>query len=497
MIIAGAGMAAALPGVVAAYSDLPVIGVPLRSSKSVGGGLDALLAIAQMPPGVPVACVSVDGSRNAAILAARILAQGGGYPQQPLSRIEVVISRYSRPAMTRIWSDEGRLERWLEVELAALDGWAEVGVVPAEAAREIRAKAQPPSPARVAEIEEKTHHDLAAFVDAVASDLGEEGRWFHYGLTSSDVVDTALALQLQAAGELILEGVGRAFEAVVARAEEHRLTLTIGRTHGVHAEPTTFGLKLAVWAFELDRARGRDRAGARKRAGREAVGRRRELRGDRPGGRAHRLRAARPRARAGRHPGRPARPPRGAARRTRGQRSLAGALRARDPPPRPHRGRRGARAVRQGPEGLLRDAAQAESGRRRADLRPRAGRARSRARRARERRSLARARHLPLLGRARRHSRTRSSRSTTCSTASPGSSRASSSGPSTCARTSSRAAGSSSASGCCSRSSTAGLSRDDAYRLVQGSRDARLGGGAGLPRARACRRGDRPAPRRG
>jgi phosphoribosylaminoimidazole carboxylase PurE protein len=83
VIIAGAGMAAALPGVVAAYSDLPVIGVPLRSSKSVGGGLDALLAIAQMPPGVPVACVSVDGSRNAAILAARILAQGGGYPQPP------------------------------------------------------------------------------------------------------------------------------------------------------------------------------------------------------------------------------------------------------------------------------------------------------------------------------------------------------------------------------------------------------------------------------
>jgi adenylosuccinate lyase len=159
--------------------------------------------------------------------------------------------------MTRIWSDEARLERWLEVELAALDGWAEVGVVPAEAAREIRAKAQPPSPARVAEIEKKTHHDLAAFVDAVASELGAEGRWFHYGLTSSDVVDTALALQLQAAGELILEGVGRAFEAVVARAEEHRLTLTIGRTHGVHAEPTTFGLKLAVWAFELDRARAR------------------------------------------------------------------------------------------------------------------------------------------------------------------------------------------------------------------------------------------------
>jgi adenylosuccinate lyase len=159
--------------------------------------------------------------------------------------------------MARIWSDEGKLERWLEVELAALEAWAEVGIVPAEAAREIRSRATVPTPARVAEIEEKTHHDVAAFVDAVAGELGPAGRWFHYGLTSSDVVDTALALQISAAGEVVLSGIDRAFEAVVKRADEHRLTLTIGRTHGVHAEPTTFGLKLAVWAFELDRARTR------------------------------------------------------------------------------------------------------------------------------------------------------------------------------------------------------------------------------------------------
>jgi adenylosuccinate lyase len=159
--------------------------------------------------------------------------------------------------MARIWSDEGKLERWLEVELAALDAWAEVGAVPAEEAAEIRTKATVPTPERVAEIEQKTHHDLAAFVDAVAGELGPAGRWFHYGLTSSDVVDTALALQIRAAGELILGGVDRAFDAVVRRADEHRLTLIIGRTHGVHAEPTTFGLKLAGWAFELDRARGR------------------------------------------------------------------------------------------------------------------------------------------------------------------------------------------------------------------------------------------------
>ena len=159
--------------------------------------------------------------------------------------------------MSRIWSEEGKLERWLEVELAALDAWAEVGVVPAEAAREIRAAARPPSPARVAELEETTQHDLAAFVDAVAIELGREGRWFHYGLTSSDVVDTALALQIGKAGEVILAGVDRALTAVVVRAEEHRNTLMMGRTHGVHAEPTTFGLKLAVWAFELDRSRQR------------------------------------------------------------------------------------------------------------------------------------------------------------------------------------------------------------------------------------------------
>src|SRR5262245_65411037 len=159
--------------------------------------------------------------------------------------------------MARIWSDEGKLERWLEVELAAVDAWAELGVVPAQAAREIRSAATAPTPARVAGIEERTQHDVAAFVDAVAGGLGPAGRWFHYGLTSSDVVDTALALQIGAAGDLVLRGIDRAFDVVVMRAEEHRLTLTIGRTHGVHAEPTTFGLKLAVWAFELNRDRER------------------------------------------------------------------------------------------------------------------------------------------------------------------------------------------------------------------------------------------------
>jgi adenylosuccinate lyase len=160
--------------------------------------------------------------------------------------------------MARVWSDERKLERWLEVEVAALEAWAELGVVPADSARRIRASARPPAPERVRELERRTNHDLAAFVDAVGEELDAEGRrWLHYGLTSSDVVDTALSLQIGEAGALLREGIDRALAAVAARAEEHRLTLMIGRTHGVHAEPTTFGLKLAGWAFELERGRGR------------------------------------------------------------------------------------------------------------------------------------------------------------------------------------------------------------------------------------------------
>jgi adenylosuccinate lyase len=168
-----------------------------------------------------------------------------------------VIARYARPAMAKIWSDESRLAHWLDVELAALDAWAEAGAVPAEDVAEIRARAVAPTPERVAEIERVTDHDVAAFVDAVAEQLGPAGRWVHHGLTSSDVVDTALSLQIQEAGRLILDGIDHALEAVVARADEYRHTICIGRSHGIHAEPTTFGWKLAGWAFELDRARTR------------------------------------------------------------------------------------------------------------------------------------------------------------------------------------------------------------------------------------------------
>src|SRR5205809_630175 len=159
--------------------------------------------------------------------------------------------------MAAIWSEEGKLARWFDVELAALDAWAEIGTVPAEDVAAVRERAVVPTPARVAEIERVTDHDTAAFVDAAAEQLGPEGRWFHYGLTSSDVVDTGLALQIQDAGRLIRGGIDRILAAVVARAEEHRHTICIGRSHGVHAEPITFGWKLAGWAFELDRARDR------------------------------------------------------------------------------------------------------------------------------------------------------------------------------------------------------------------------------------------------
>jgi len=159
--------------------------------------------------------------------------------------------------MAKVWSDEGKLATWFDVELAALEAWAEVGAIPVEAVQAVRAGARVPTPERVAEIERVTDHDTAAFVDAVAEQLGPEGRWVHHGLTSSDVVDTGLSLQLREAGRLILEGIDRVTDAVMKRAEEHRETLMIGRSHGIHAEPITFGWKLAGWVHELDRTRRR------------------------------------------------------------------------------------------------------------------------------------------------------------------------------------------------------------------------------------------------
>jgi adenylosuccinate lyase len=144
------------------------------------------------------------------------------------------------------------MEAWLAVELAATEAWVAEGAVPAEAAEESRRRATFTVEA-VEERERTTGHDVAAFVDVVAGSIGEEGRWIHYGLTSSDVLDTGLALQLTEAGEIITSGATGYRDALIERAFEHRDTLSAGRTHGVHAEPTTFGLRLASFAFEADR----------------------------------------------------------------------------------------------------------------------------------------------------------------------------------------------------------------------------------------------------
>ena len=164
-----------------------------------------------------------------------------------------MISRYTHPEMGAIWSDQRRYETWLEVELAAADAMAEAGLVPREAAAELRAKAAF-DPKRIEEIEAVTQHDVIAFTTAVAEKVGPAARYLHFGLTSSDVIDTAQALQMRDACGLIVKNIGVLMEAVRERADEHRMTPMIGRTHGVHAEPMTFGLKLALWYAELGRA---------------------------------------------------------------------------------------------------------------------------------------------------------------------------------------------------------------------------------------------------
>jgi adenylosuccinate lyase len=167
-----------------------------------------------------------------------------------------MIPRYTGKEMGAIWTDRRRYEAWLAVELAVTDALAEAGVVPADDARELRARAGFDI-ARIEEIEQTTQHDVIAFTTAVAERVGPAARWLHFGLTSSDVLDTALALQMREACDLILRDIDALLEAVRARAEEHRDTPMIGRTHGVHAEPMTFGVKLALWYAELQRGRAR------------------------------------------------------------------------------------------------------------------------------------------------------------------------------------------------------------------------------------------------
>src|SRR6187431_3288650 len=163
-----------------------------------------------------------------------------------------MIPRYTHPDMGRIWSEERRFETWLQVEVAAAQVMAGAGIIPQEAARDIRERARF-DVARIAAIEETTQHDVIAFTTAVAEHVGPSARWLHFGLTSSDVIDTAQAIQMRDACDLVLKKLDDLMQAVRRRAEEHRNTPMIGRTHGVHAEPMTFGVKLALWYAELSR----------------------------------------------------------------------------------------------------------------------------------------------------------------------------------------------------------------------------------------------------
>ncbi len=163
-----------------------------------------------------------------------------------------MIDRYTRPEMGAVWSQQRKLDTWLEVELAVVDALAAEGAVPAQDAATIRERASF-TVEEVSEREKVTDHDVAAFVDVVAASVGEPGRWVHHGLTSSDVLDTALALQIAAAGSLLVAGAIAYRDALIHGAREHTATLCVGRTHGIQAEPTTFGVKLAGFAFEAHR----------------------------------------------------------------------------------------------------------------------------------------------------------------------------------------------------------------------------------------------------
>jgi adenylosuccinate lyase len=168
-----------------------------------------------------------------------------------------MIPRYSLPAMATLWTDEARMSRWLEVEILATEAWSRLGVVPADDAAEVRAKAAF-SVAAVNEREQITDHDVAAFVDVVQESVGgTAGKWVHYGLTSSDVVDTALAWVLRDATDLLIDACSTLIATLADRAREFANTPCMGRTHGIHAEPTTFGAKVALWALQLDRDRTR------------------------------------------------------------------------------------------------------------------------------------------------------------------------------------------------------------------------------------------------
>ncbi len=181
---------------------------------------------------------------------------------QERANVSPVLSRYLTPEMAELFGDRARIERWLEVELLTIDALAAIGRIPAEDAARVRGASPVIDDSLLAEIEvreQATRHDVAAFVDVVAGRLGDGGRWFHFGLTSSDVVDTGLAVALVAAGRLVVEAGAHLHQALINEARRHRETAMPGRTHGVHALPVTFGSKVALLALQVGRALGRIR----------------------------------------------------------------------------------------------------------------------------------------------------------------------------------------------------------------------------------------------
>ena len=261
VIIAGAGMSAALPGFAASKSDLPVIGVPILGK--ILGGLDALLSAVQMPPGVPVACVAIDGAKNAGLLAVRI--------------INAVIPRYTRDEIGAVWTQQRKLETWLEVELAVTDAWATRGSsrprTPRRAARRPRSRSR-----RSTSASGRPTTTSPPSSTSSRSRSASTGRWIHYGLTSSDVLDTALALQLREAGEIVVEGARAYRDALIAKAREHADD-ALRRAHprrprrADDLRPAAGGLRLRGGP-QPGPARRRLRAGR----GRQALGRGRHLR---------------------------------------------------------------------------------------------------------------------------------------------------------------------------------------------------------------------------
>lgn len=163
-----------------------------------------------------------------------------------------MIDRYSLPGMKEIWSEEAKLQNWLQIEVLACEAMVELGLVPPEALQDVKRKARF-DVERVKEIEQRTHHDVVAFLENLAENIGEAARFLHFGMTSSDVLDTGLAIQMRDAAEILIEGTSRLMGVFKNKALEYRDTVMIGRTHGIHAEPLTFGVKLAVWAFETRR----------------------------------------------------------------------------------------------------------------------------------------------------------------------------------------------------------------------------------------------------